>query len=78
MDLSCKFLGGGVDEKITISHGCGGGDCGGCGNSMATVITAALAMATAAMAEAEKEMVVLAAAGAMTVMSNDDDDERQR
>jgi len=28
-----KFLGGGGDENITINHGCGGGDCGGSGNS---------------------------------------------
>ena len=28
-----KFLGGGGDENITISHGCGGADCGGSGNS---------------------------------------------
>jgi len=28
-----KFLGGGGDEKITINHGCGGGNCGGSGNS---------------------------------------------
>jgi len=28
-----KFFGGGGDENITINHGCGGGDCGGSGNS---------------------------------------------
>jgi hypothetical protein len=28
-----KFLGGGDDKNITTNHGCGGGDCGGCGNS---------------------------------------------
>ena len=28
-----KFLGGGGDENMTINHGCGGGDCGGSGNS---------------------------------------------
>ena len=28
-----KFLGGGGDDNITINHGCGGGDCGGSGNS---------------------------------------------
>ena len=28
-----KFLGGGGDENITINLGCGGGDCGGSGNS---------------------------------------------
>ena len=30
-----KFLGGGGDENIAINHGCGGGDCGGSGNSNA-------------------------------------------
>ena len=28
-----KLLGGGGDENITINHSCGGGDCGGSGNS---------------------------------------------
>ncbi len=28
-----KFLRGGGDENITINHVCGGGDCGGSGNS---------------------------------------------
>jgi hypothetical protein len=28
-----KFLGGGGDENITINQCCGGGDCGGSGNS---------------------------------------------
>jgi len=43
-----KFLGGGGDENITINHSCGGGDCGGSGNSDGVVAMAEAEKATAA------------------------------
>ena len=62
-----KFLGGGGDANITISHGCGGGDCGGIGNSDGD---GGGGNAAAAMAEAEK--------GTAAFCRGDDSDEQRR